>query len=230
MATPPTITTSTALPCAELGDAYSETLASTGDTPITYALVGGSFPPGISLSSAGVISGTATPFRFDIQIADSSGAAARTQSFAMLICCEPPVPENSDPPVPIIPVNPVRSPLQTNFRFVRRDCFRFTSTVYLNGEIVDLTGAAARLTAKYSVEDDDADAVFCKYSPFNGISFTDPTNGELTVTLTSADTASLPDHVVNLVYDLQLYYPVLITYTVQAGIFEIVPDISETAP
>lgn len=55
----PTITTTT-LPDAEEGTAYSQDLAATGDEPITWTLTAGSLPTGLSLSSGGTISGTPT--------------------------------------------------------------------------------------------------------------------------------------------------------------------------
>jgi hypothetical protein len=55
----PVITTET-LPNGEIDIPYSQTLTATGATPITWVLQGGSLPTGLSLSSAGVISGTPT--------------------------------------------------------------------------------------------------------------------------------------------------------------------------
>ena len=58
----PTITTTSPLPSGTTGTAYSQTLAASGGagSPFTWALANGSdpLPPGISLSSAGVLSGT----------------------------------------------------------------------------------------------------------------------------------------------------------------------------
>jgi len=51
--------TTTSLPDGVLDSAYSEQLAATGgDTPITWTLVSGTLPPGLLLSSSGLISGT----------------------------------------------------------------------------------------------------------------------------------------------------------------------------
>ncbi|MCL1850350.1 MAG: putative Ig domain-containing protein [Bacteroidetes bacterium] len=55
----PVITTET-LPNGEIDIPYSHTLTATGATPITWVLQGGSLPTGLSLSTAGVISGTPT--------------------------------------------------------------------------------------------------------------------------------------------------------------------------
>ncbi len=219
----PTPATGT-LPCADLGVPYYQNLASADTVTTSYSLYGGLLPPGLTLSSAGVISGTPEPFRFGIQISDTSGASFTTQEFSMLYCCDDSTGGNTDSAIANNPA--VRFFRATNLTFVRGDSYRFQSTVYMNGEIVDLTGAGVRLTAKYAVTDSDTDAVFIKYSPFNGISITDPTNGLITVTLDPADTFSLPTHSVNLVYDIQLYYPVLEVYTFQQGIFTILPDVT----
>jgi Putative Ig domain len=52
--------TTTSLPNAQTGSAYSQTLATTDDTGVarTYSLVSGTLPAGLSLASNGVISGT----------------------------------------------------------------------------------------------------------------------------------------------------------------------------
>jgi hypothetical protein len=73
----PLAVTTSILPAATLGTAYSATLAATGGTtPYTWSVVSGSLPPGLSLAgSTGVISGTpvlAGAFAFTVQAADSS--------------------------------------------------------------------------------------------------------------------------------------------------------------
>jgi len=58
--TTPTITTAS-LPNGTVGTAYSQTLAATGDTPITWTIDGtGTLPTGLSLATTGTISGTPT--------------------------------------------------------------------------------------------------------------------------------------------------------------------------
>jgi len=57
-ADPPVITSPAALASATVGAAYRQTLSATGATPITWSITSGSLPPGLSLSQAGVISGT----------------------------------------------------------------------------------------------------------------------------------------------------------------------------
>jgi hypothetical protein len=55
----PLSVTTTSLPAASVGQAYSATLAATGGlTPYSWSVTSGALPLGLSLSSAGVISGT----------------------------------------------------------------------------------------------------------------------------------------------------------------------------
>ena len=59
--TVPTITTTSPLTGGNVGGAYTAQLAATGTGPITWALTGGTLPPGLSLNTAnGLISGTPT--------------------------------------------------------------------------------------------------------------------------------------------------------------------------
>ena len=71
-----TVTTPSPLPGAVVGGAYSTALAATGGTgPYTWALATGSLPAGLSLSSAGVVSGTPTArgtFAFSVSVTDSA--------------------------------------------------------------------------------------------------------------------------------------------------------------
>lgn len=63
-----------------VGEAYSYTYTATGGTaPYTYAVVSGTLPPGLTLSSAGVLSGTLTTagsFSFGVQVTDALGVVA----------------------------------------------------------------------------------------------------------------------------------------------------------
>jgi hypothetical protein len=76
-ANPPVITTST-LPDIPIGVSYSRTLTATGGTtPYTWARIGGALPTGLSLSSAGVISGLPTVAEtavFTVQVTDAASA------------------------------------------------------------------------------------------------------------------------------------------------------------
>src|SRR5580704_17374669 len=83
-AAPATLTvTSTSLGAAQTGSSYSTTLSASGGTPgYSWSIASGKLPAGLSLSSAGVISGTATASgtaTFTVQVQDS-GSPAQTAS------------------------------------------------------------------------------------------------------------------------------------------------------
>jgi hypothetical protein len=80
--------TTTALPGGKVGASYSQAFTATGGTPpYTYIVSVGKLPPGIMLSSAGILSGTPTTpgsYTFTIQVADSLSATA-TEQFTIVI-------------------------------------------------------------------------------------------------------------------------------------------------
>lgn len=82
------IPTSTQLPSAVPNVPYSQTLTAVGGTPpYQWVLTGGALPPGLSLSTAGVLSGTpsaAGSFTFQATVSDSTGASAARQ-FALIV-------------------------------------------------------------------------------------------------------------------------------------------------
>ncbi len=85
----PTITvTPAALPAGTGGAAYSQTLtASGGNGGYTYSLSAGALPPGIALSSAGVVSGTPTTagnFNFTVKVTDGFGFTG-SQAYAVTV-------------------------------------------------------------------------------------------------------------------------------------------------
>jgi hypothetical protein len=74
---PPTIVvTQSALPAADVGVAYNQSLAASGGSaPYTFAVTAGALPPGMTLSPSGVIGGSATvqgPATFTVTATDSS--------------------------------------------------------------------------------------------------------------------------------------------------------------
>lgn len=74
----PTITIAPAtLPAATIGVAYNQTITTSGGTaPYTFAVTAGALPPGLTLSSGGLLSGTPTTdgvFNFTITATDSAG-------------------------------------------------------------------------------------------------------------------------------------------------------------
>ncbi|GHS92649.1 hypothetical protein AGMMS50276_01020 [Synergistales bacterium] len=86
----PTITT-TDLVSGMVGVAYSQTLVATGDAPITWSLEGGSLPSGLTLSSAGVISGNPTAagaFAFTVKASNGVNPDA-AKNFSITIAAAP---------------------------------------------------------------------------------------------------------------------------------------------
>ncbi len=81
-----TVTTATPLPGATVGTPYSQSLAAAGGTgPYTWALASGSLPAGVSVTSAGVVSGTPSTrgtFAFSVTVTDSAGPSHST-TYAM---------------------------------------------------------------------------------------------------------------------------------------------------
>jgi hypothetical protein len=91
--TPVVISTTSPLPAATQGVAYSTQMAATGGTPpYTWSQTGGSLPAGITISSpAGIISGTPTTIgttSATLQVSDSLGQTA-SGSFSITVSCVP---------------------------------------------------------------------------------------------------------------------------------------------
>ncbi len=79
------------LPTATVNDAYSQALTASGGsgTGYTYAVTSGSPPPGLTLSSAGVLSGTSTdnsgtPYSFTVTATDSLGGTG-SQAYSLVV-------------------------------------------------------------------------------------------------------------------------------------------------
>lgn len=74
---PAIILAPTTLPATFVNRAYDKTIAASGGSgPYTYAVTGGSLPPGLTLSPGGVISGTTTQggtFNFTVTTTDANG-------------------------------------------------------------------------------------------------------------------------------------------------------------
>lgn len=79
------------LPNATIGVPYSQALTATGGSaPYTFTISNGALPPGLSLSTAGLLSGTATGqgFLFTVQATDSNGCSgALTYSLNVVPPC-----------------------------------------------------------------------------------------------------------------------------------------------
>jgi hypothetical protein len=96
---PPTplllITTATALPPASRGKPYSHTLTlSGGKGPYQWSVIGGRLPAGLTMSSAGVLSGTPNAsgsFSFMVRATDSTVGKPRTtaRNFTLTVAAPP---------------------------------------------------------------------------------------------------------------------------------------------
>ncbi|MGH9844572.1 MAG: Ig domain-containing protein, partial [Blastocatellia bacterium] len=102
----PTITVSPSdpnLPPGRAGDSYSQTFTGSGGTsPYSFTISAGLLPGGLTLSSAGVLSGTPTAFgtfNFTVKATDSNGCMG-TRAYTLVI----------NPPCPAITVNPSSLP------------------------------------------------------------------------------------------------------------------------
>jgi len=78
------------LPNGTVGHSYSKTIkASGGTSPYSFIVISGSLPPGLTLSSSGVLSGTPTSsgtFTFAIQATDRNGCTG-TRSYGLTVAC-----------------------------------------------------------------------------------------------------------------------------------------------
>jgi formylglycine-generating enzyme required for sulfatase activity len=82
--TAPTITTAT-LPGGTVGDAYNQTLAATGDKPVTWTIDIGTLPAGLTLQG-GTISGTPTaagPSGFTVKAENAAGSDTKQLSITI---------------------------------------------------------------------------------------------------------------------------------------------------
>lgn len=80
--------TTTSVATGIVGTAYTQALAASGGTPAyTWSLASGTLPSGLSLTSAGIISGTPTTagaYSFTVQVRDSA-SATKTATFAATV-------------------------------------------------------------------------------------------------------------------------------------------------
>ena len=93
--TTPFSVTTTSLPQAVANESYSAKLATTGGvSPYTWSLSGGSFPPGLSLSASGAISGIAAKpgtYSFVVSVTDSSSPPQSTKGTVSITVADAPV-------------------------------------------------------------------------------------------------------------------------------------------
>ena len=121
-----------------------------------------------------------------------------------------------------------RDYLALNISMIRGDTYKFDSQILLNRLPVDLTGGTVKMTAKWSLANTDGTAVFQLTSSGTGIVITNATQGQITVTIASNKTSSLPSKKVELPYDIQFVDSSGAVYTVLYGTLTILPDATTT--
>lgn len=78
----PTITT-TALPSMTVGSAVSGAVSATGTSPISFSIVGGALPAGVSLSSSGALSGAPTASgAYSVTVRATNGVGSVDKAFS----------------------------------------------------------------------------------------------------------------------------------------------------
>lgn len=89
------ISAGSSLPNGQIGIAYSATLSAAGGTaPYTWSVASGSLPPGLSLSSSGLISGTPAGVgtsRFTVQVTDTESTPQRATAPLIITIAAPPL-------------------------------------------------------------------------------------------------------------------------------------------
>lgn len=88
---PVLITSPSPLPNSEKDEPYEYTLVGTGEAPLSWSIISGSLPDGLSLSTAGVISGTPTEggnFNFTVELEDDT-EATDTKAFELSVVQDP---------------------------------------------------------------------------------------------------------------------------------------------
>ena len=83
--TAPSITSTSPLPAATVGSAYSLKVSASGSTPMTWAVTSGSLPSGLSLNStSGIVSGTpSTASSATFTVTASNAAGSNSRQFAL---------------------------------------------------------------------------------------------------------------------------------------------------
>lgn len=151
------------------------------------------------------------------------GGTTTTVTSTLAPTVEPPF-----PPVWPFPTGLIysRENFSMNLRMVRGDTYKFDANIVIDGDAVDISGAAFRFTVKWDYWDADANALMIKTSPSGGITILSDVNGQIRVTIDPADTLSLPAHQVDFYYDVQMKNAANEVYTVLRGTLTVVPDVS----
>lgn len=113
-----------------------------------------------------------------------------------------------------------------SFQMWRGDTEVFTAAITVSGAPVSITGCSLKFTAKQSLQDSDADAIFQLSTPTE-ITITDGPNGLCQINVASLDTSALT--VPTLAYcDLQLVDTMGDVSTTTTGTLLIKVDVTRT--
>lgn len=113
-----------------------------------------------------------------------------------------------------------------NFEMWRGDTEVFDTAITVSGVAVNITGCTLRFTAKQSLQDSDADAVFQLITPVE-IVITNGPGGLCTITVASADTSGVTQ-AIRCYCDLQLVDTLGNVSTTATGTLLIKIDVTET--
>ena len=132
----PAITT-TGLPGGTVGTAYSQTLAATGTTPVTWSRDSGTLPAGLTLAANGTISGTPTAAgtsSFTVKATNSAGSA--TKQLSIVISGTQPGPDPSQPQPGLYAKTPPILPTDTRITLTTTNSINLlqAATTYINGQ------------------------------------------------------------------------------------------------
>src|SRR5512140_1996463 len=86
----PVIDTASPLPSGTVGTAYIQTFAASGGTaPYSWSVTSGTLPAGLTLSAAGILSGTPTTVDNSSFTVQASGGGTATKSFSLTVNAGP---------------------------------------------------------------------------------------------------------------------------------------------
>ncbi len=83
-----TITTTSPLPLGVVGAFYSQTFTATGPSPLTWSVISGLAPPGLTLTNSGTLAGTPSvpgTYNFTVQASGGNPLQTATQALQMVV-------------------------------------------------------------------------------------------------------------------------------------------------
>lgn len=112
-----------------------------------------------------------------------------------------------------------------NIEMIRGDTKSVSFVAFQDEDILDLTGATVRFTAKHDYFDADSAAVIkLDNSGLGGISITSASGGEGTITIPKTSTTGLPYHRTDLYYDLKVRDTLSQEFTIARGRLIVFPN------